>query len=589
LQTLQDEQEHTRLYVERMRACGVEFGGLPVSGYFWRCVAPMEHPIDYVAGLCLTFEQANLDFAGHYGRCLAAVGDAESARLLEKIHRDEIGHVAYGLKWFRRWKNPAESDWAAFCRTLKFPLSPQRAKGWVLDRVARRAAGLDPEFIAELNVYSQSKGRTPAVFWFNPFAEGRLADGKAFNPTRRQAELAGDLENLPQFLCRQDDVVLTRRKPAVEFLSRVKAAGFALPEFVELPRGGTARECLAGRKLGALRPWAWAPDSFALLAPVFGQVTGEARAAEARFNAGLARLYGKSWSADFLRKILAGGTGGREWLCTENEVGVTVNSLGGALAVVAAIRARGHHRVVVKQSLGVAGGGALRLWEPEIAEAQRRWLAKSLAQQGELVVEPWLERVADFSVQVEMTAGGLRLCGFTGLMNDARGQFEANYAEPHYQRRIPARVAGGFTGPADIAGRLWELYEEILARLETEFRAVGFMGPAGIDAFIYRAADGGVRLKPVVELNPRYTMGRVLVELMRQTCQNSAGVFRLVNLAGLRAVGAADFAGYARRLEEQFPLVLEGEPAGRIREGALCLNDPATAQSALAVFQVSGL
>src|SRR3984957_3517221 len=52
LRTLREEQEHMRLYLERMKACGVEFGELPVSGYFWRCVSPMEHPIDYVASLC---------------------------------------------------------------------------------------------------------------------------------------------------------------------------------------------------------------------------------------------------------------------------------------------------------------------------------------------------------------------------------------------------------------------------------------------------------------------------------------------------------------------------------------------------------
>src|SRR3954451_25025896 len=56
MRTLQDEQEHTRLYLERMQACGIEFGELPVSGYFWRCVSAMENPIDYVASLCLTFE-----------------------------------------------------------------------------------------------------------------------------------------------------------------------------------------------------------------------------------------------------------------------------------------------------------------------------------------------------------------------------------------------------------------------------------------------------------------------------------------------------------------------------------------------------
>ncbi len=341
LRTLQEEQEHTRLYMERMRGCGVAFGELPVSGYFWRCVSPMEHPIDYVSSLCLTFEQANLDFAQHFSRSFATVGDADSAKLLEKIYRDEIGHVAYGLKWFRRWKNPAESDWNAFCHTLKYPLSPQRAKGMALNIAGRRAAGIDANFIAELNVYSQSKGRTPSVFVFNPFAEGRIAEGKAFNPAKHQAQLARDLENLPQFLCRQDDIVLTSRKPTVEFLSRIKQAGFPLPEFVEVPERSSASRSsvatsepqnnsakpsryesaagrrpalqeLAARKLGSLRPWAWGPDSFELLKPIFASVTGEKRADDKRFNTGIAQLYSKSWSANFLREILSGGSRGDE-------------------------------------------------------------------------------------------------------------------------------------------------------------------------------------------------------------------------------------------------------------------------------------
>ena len=258
LKTLQDEQEHTRLYMERMQACGISLGDFPVSGYFWRCVAPMEHPIDYVAGLCLTFEQANLDFAGHYGKSLGQVGDADSAKLLEKIYRDEIGHVAYGLKWFRRWKNPGESDWDAFCRTLKFPLSPQRAKGFSLNVEGRRAAGFDAQFIAEINVYSQSKGRTPSVFVFNPFAEGRIAEGKTFNPTKPQAQLARDLENLPQFLCRQDDIVLVRQKPSVEFLSRIKSAGFPLPEIVEIETVGELKKRMTPHP-AAVTSWYFLP------------------------------------------------------------------------------------------------------------------------------------------------------------------------------------------------------------------------------------------------------------------------------------------------------------------------------------------
>jgi hypothetical protein len=421
-------------------------------------------------------------------------------------------------------------------------------------------------------------------------------------------------------------------KPSVEFLSRIKQAGFPLPEFVEVPGGDAvgggnrvtdeavlgsraALPILATRKLGSLRPWGWGPDSFELLKPLFASVTGETRADEKRFNPGLARLYAKSWSAEFLRNILASrdnlsdepqiphpraeignlklsqslltSAATKEWLCTENEIGVTVNSLSAARAAVAAIRARGHHNVVVKQAFGAAGSQALRLLEPEVLAAQWRWMETACARKQELVVEPWLDRVQDFSVQLEMTAAGLKRCGFTGLLTDARGQFVANFAESHHHTRLPAQVVAQFREPPDISRRLLEFYEELLARLETELRAVDFLGPVGMDAFVYRDAHGAVRLKPVVEMNPRYTMGRVLVELMRQTRQNCAGSLRLVNAAQLRAEGFEDFPGYARALEEKFPLRFEGEPAPRIREGALCLNDPTTAQTCLAIFRVS--
>ena len=596
LQTLKDEQGHTQLYLRRMAECGTSFGDLPVSGYFWRALSGMESPLDYVAGLSLTFEQANLDFARYFANGFATVGDQESSRLLQRIYQDEIGHVAYGLKWFRRWKNPQESDWQAFCRQLKFPLSPQRAKGFFLNIEGRRAAGLDLAFIDQLNVYSQSKGRTPTVFVFNPLCEGRIAQGRSFTPVKHQLLLAHDLANLPQFLCRQDDIVLVQERPSVRFLSSLKQAGFALPEFVELkpargategePEAPTGISRLSARKLGSLRPWAWGPDSLELLGPLFANLTGQAPPPAQCFNESIARLYSKVWSAGLLRRFLA-GRAAEPWLCTEREVGVEVSSLEQALEAIASVRARGHHKVVVKEAIGLAGHNALRLWEPELLETQRVWLARALATGREVVVEPWLEREVDFSVQMEMTPGGLKLCGFTGLLNDRRGQFLANWAGPNYPRRLPAQVSALFREPADIADRLQHLYTEFFNLLESELRQAGYLGPVGIDAFVYRTAQGQVRLKPVVELNPRYTMGRLTLELMQQAAPGSYGWFRLVSRALAQAEGFEDFPAYARALLDHFPLRLEGQPLPKIREGAVCLNDPARAQVCLAVFQVS--
>jgi hypothetical protein len=436
---------------------------------------------------------------------------------------------------------------------------------------------------------------------FNPFTEGRLSEGKQFNPTKLQAQLARDLEHLPQFLCRQDDVILTSRKPSVAFLSRLKDAGFPLPEFVECEgapgfqsvteSSRTVLRQLGARKLGPLRPWAWGPDSWELLQPLFASVTGEQRPPAARFNDGLARLYAKSWSANFLRQLLAKGVTGtgafpKDCLCTEQEVGVPVRSRAEAMAAIAAIRTRGHHPVVVKQSFGVAGSNALRLLEPDLLPAQLRWLDRAFARGQEVVVEPWLDRLADFSAQLEMTPQGLKLFGYTGLVNDLRGQFVANYAEAHHHKRVPAAVVSLFAGHPDISGRLLALYAEVFARLEAELRAVDFRGPLGLDALVYRDRTGRASLKPVVEINPRYTMGRVLVELMRQTSQNSAGVFRLVNTAQIRAEGFASFADYAESLEAKFPLHWDGEPVRRIREGVCCLNEPLEVTSCLAVLRV---
>ncbi len=580
LQTLKDEQEHTRLYMARMKECGIHFGELPVSGYFWRAVSTMENPMDYVAGLSLTFEQANLDFAQHFSRGFAVVGDDETAKLLERIYRDEIAHVAYGLKWFRRWKNPTESDWEAFCRQLKFPLSPQRAKGFAVNMEGRRAAGFDPAFIAELNVYSHSKGRTPSVFVFNPFAEGYIAQGKSFTPVKHQAQLAHDLGNLPQFLCRQDDIVLVEQRPSTAFLSSIKQAGFPLPEFVE----SGAVSTLMNRKLGTLRPWAWGPDSVELLEPLAANVTGETRTTSQRFNERTAQLYSKGWSADFLRDALACITS-KTWLCSANEVGVAANTFSETLDAISAIRGRGHHRVVIKEALGLAGRNSIRLWEPELLDAQRRWIENALSNKRQLVVEPWLERVADFSVQLEMGSDHLKLIGYTGLINDRKGQFQANWAAPNFARRIPARVTALFGERA--SAQIHELYAEIFSRLENELKRAEFIGPLGIDAFAFRDADGSARLKPIVEINSRYAMGRLTLELMKHTCPGSFGLFRLVSQAMARAEGGDDFVSYGASLAKQFSLQLEGEPVARIKTGALCLNDATEAQVVLATFQVS--
>ena len=54
--------------------------------------------------------------------------------------------------------------------------------------------------------------------------------GPGFTPNRQQKSIQEDLETLPLFLCRSDDVVLVRRPQRIAYLAKLKDSGFALPQ-----------------------------------------------------------------------------------------------------------------------------------------------------------------------------------------------------------------------------------------------------------------------------------------------------------------------------------------------------------------------
>ncbi|MEM7517810.1 MAG: DUF455 family protein, partial [Planctomycetota bacterium] len=263
--TLREEQRHTRWYLNRLRECGVAVGEDSVNRDLWDVVADMPTPVDYVARLSLTFEQANLDYSRHYSQILNKAGDEASAAILKRIYEDEIKHVGYGLHWFRQWKGEDESDWDALERQLAFPLSPSRAKGnrTVFNVEGRLSAGLSADYVRRLELFERSNGRTPNVFLFNPEAENRIEIAPApYTPNVRIQSVIDDLEVLPAFLARRDDVVLMRRPPSSAHLQQLKAAGIQLPEIESLAEDGTLLEksLIGTRKVDRFRPWSIAPD-----------------------------------------------------------------------------------------------------------------------------------------------------------------------------------------------------------------------------------------------------------------------------------------------------------------------------------------
>lgn len=147
LAILAEEQLHCELYIECLNALGGHFGEIPVTGHFWHRLADIHTPLDFVCAMGLVFENANLDFAQDYRHAALQQGEKRLAEVLGIVHRDEVRHVAFAWRWLGRFKNPKESHWQAYARSLRHPLSPSRARGRHFDRSSRTDAGLDASFI----------------------------------------------------------------------------------------------------------------------------------------------------------------------------------------------------------------------------------------------------------------------------------------------------------------------------------------------------------------------------------------------------------------------------------------------------------
>ena len=505
---LMDEQRHFQMYMDRAEHWGVGLGDAGAGHFFWDTVANLDHPADFLAALSLTYEQANLDFSSHWEDAFRAVGDAESAAVLKQVYEDEISHVRHGVAWFGRLAGTRSFD--EYSRRLVFPLSPGRAKGPVFDREGRLRAGLSEAFVDEIEITNVSRGRPPRVFDFDPFVEDRAA-GR--NPAGSVEFVIRDLASVPMFFAHREDVVIAPR-PSLGVLKRLHRIGIEIPQFVE------NREALGDRILGDETPWG-----------TRRQVTLAHKGVALKIRQRLLReAEGAVWAE-------CGGT-----LChTLNEAPIGQNFIAKAL-----LSASGQHRVHLESPTAVG------------------WLRKAL-RTGPVVVEPWYERLADLSIHLDINEDGVREVGVTRFWAAGSGAYRGSVVGPWSAGMPPEwlRVLhGGGKGSAinaalSMTGR----------RVGAELQALGIRGPVGVDCLVVRQ-DGLIKFLPVLEVNPRYTMGRVAVELHRQTGQRGAWFF--LDDSMIMRAGYPSRADFVHRIEQT--------------DGAVFTTDPRAAERVVTLF-----
>jgi len=147
---------------------------------------------------------------------------------------------------------------------------------------------------------------------------------------------------------------------------------------------------------------------------------------------------------------------------------------------------------LLRRPHGFAGKGRRRVRPDEVMGVAQSWIEASLRYSAALVVEPWVERLADF--------------GLHGYVSANR---EIILGEPTLQKMTEE---GAWLRTRRI--RSGELGRDEAYALATAAKAAadalvqaGYFGPFGIDAFRWRDEHGKQHFNPRCEINARYSMG----------------------------------------------------------------------------------
>lgn len=333
---------------------------------------------------------------------------------------------------------------------------------------------------------------------FNPEHDIALASGLAnFTAPHAGSRLRHDLGWLPLLWAQAGDCVLVDDKDAALRGWQRLCARLAV-----MPPGGTEPSLTTWRQRGdrvgadAVSPWGW---DAALRAALQRRGVAESLMPTEGQATVVRQLSHRSTAARLLPLLRFEGTVGEAWACTTmDETVQRIDSIG--------------RRVVLKAPWSSSGRG-LRFVEssekmlPNVAS----WVENVLKGQGNVMVEPYYNKVKDFGMEFMAHADGRVSYEGLSLFSTKNGAYTGNLlaTETHKRQLISRYVSQGLLN--EVARRICSHMEQVLK----EAGVTPFVGPFGADMMVVAAQQGQAPflLHPCVEINLRRTMGHVALAL----------------------------------------------------------------------------
>lgn len=383
------------------------------------------------------------------------------------------------------------------------------------------------------------------TYIFNPDSDLALANGDAnYLPPRSARRMADDLSLLPAWYADEGDAVLIPSSDVIYYWSKTLSNNILRSEIKLV----TNKESLPSQPLS---PWGW---NAALVKQMKVRGLGDEHLPSVEEMEALRALSSRRMAVEVLKALMQNLSdthrliGEAAFCVTEEEIVQQVTS---------------YPTTMLKAPWSSSGKG-LRRGQGEYAPPLSGWCARTLAQQGAVVVEPLYRKVKDFAMEFYSAGDGapLAFVGYSRFVTDANGSYEGNLlmADEEIERELSTYVSR-----EDLHSVRAMLQELIGERIGADYR-----GYVGVDMMVCLVKRENQKwdmcLHPCVEINLRMNMGVVAhIFYERYVAKGCRGRFVVDYYPTPEALREA----HRQRMEEA-PLQLS--PEGRICKGYLPLT-----------------
>lgn len=383
------------------------------------------------------------------------------------------------------------------------------------------------------------------TYIFNPDSDLALANGDAnYLPPRSARRMADDLSLLPAWYADEGDAVLIPSSDVIYYWSKTLSNNILRSEIKLV----TNKESLPSQPLS---PWGW---NAALVKQMKVRGLGDEHLPSVEEMEALRALSSRRMAVEVLKALMQNLSdthrliGEAAFCVTEEEIVQQVTS---------------YPTTMLKAPWSSSGKG-LRRGQGEYAPPLSGWCARTLAQQGAVVVEPLYRKVKDFAMEFYSAGDGapLTFVGYSRFVTDANGSYEGNLlmADEEIERELSTYVSR--EALHSVRAMLQELIGE---RIGADYR-----GYVGVDMMVCLVKRENQKwdmcLHPCVEINLRMNMGVVAhIFYERYVTKGCRGRFVVDYYPTPEALREA----HRQRMEEA-PLQLS--PEGRICKGYLPLT-----------------